>query len=94
LSHAGHPLAVLTRDVHIEAVTLDDLINKTIALARENGYSLQQLRERVRERLLLEAPDHLLVVEQDEGLRDLMREELRLAREVHRRWMHARGTSS
>jgi len=75
----GSRLAVLTRDVQIEAVTLDDLINKTIALARENGYSLQQLRERVRERLLLEPPDHLLVVEQDEGLRDLMREELRLA---------------
>jgi GntR family transcriptional regulator len=75
----GSRLAVLTRDSNAEAVTLDDLINRTITTARENGFSLQELRERVRERLLLEPPDHLLVVEQDEGLRDLMREELRLA---------------
>jgi DNA-binding transcriptional regulator YhcF (GntR family) len=75
----GTRLAVLTRETNTESLTLDDLINRTITIARENGFSLQQLRERVRERLLLEPPDHLLVVEQDEGLRDLMREELRLA---------------
>jgi GntR family transcriptional regulator len=75
----GSRLAVLTRETHSEAVTLDDLINKTITLARESGYSLQQLRDRVRERLLQEPPDHLLVVEQDEGLRELIREELRAA---------------
>jgi DNA-binding transcriptional regulator YhcF (GntR family) len=75
----GSRLAVLTREANPDAVTLDDLINKTIATARESGYSLQQLRERVRERLLLEPPDHLLVVEHDEGLRDLMRDELRAA---------------
>src|SRR5688572_5907574 len=75
----GSRLVVLTRDVGAGAMTLDDLINRTIGTARENGYSLQQLRERVRERLLSEPPDHLLVVEQDEGLRDLIREELRAA---------------
>jgi DNA-binding transcriptional regulator YhcF (GntR family) len=75
----GSRLAVLTREAQPEAATLDDLINRTITTARENGYSLQQLRERVRERLLSEPPDHLLVVEQDGGLRDLMREELRFA---------------
>lgn len=75
----GSRLAVLTRDVNSGSMTLDDLINRTIATARENGYSLQQLRERVRERMLSEPPDHLLVVEQDEGLRDLIREELREA---------------
>jgi DNA-binding transcriptional regulator YhcF (GntR family) len=73
----GARLVVLTRDVNPESMTLDDLINRTIATARENGYSLQQLRERVRERLLAQPPDHLLVVEKDEGLRDLIREELR-----------------
>jgi len=56
--------------------TIDDLINRTIATARENGYSLQQLRERVRQRLLIEPPDHVLVVEEDEGLRQLIAEEL------------------
>src|SRR5262245_61345644 len=72
----GSRLAVLSREAQSDGMTLDDLINRTIIRARENGYSLQQLRERVRERLLSEGPDHILVVEQDEGLRDLIREEL------------------
>jgi DNA-binding transcriptional regulator YhcF (GntR family) len=55
---------------------LDDLINPVIELARERGYSLQALRERVRERLLAQPPDHVLVVEQEEGLRRLLAEEI------------------
>jgi DNA-binding transcriptional regulator YhcF (GntR family) len=75
----GSRLTVLSRTKPHSSATLDDLINQTIARARENGYSLQALRERVRERLLTEPPDHLLVVEQDAELRELIREELRLA---------------
>ena len=56
---------------------LDDLINTLISVAREQGHSLQSLRERVRERLLAEPPDHILVVEADAGLRRLLREEIR-----------------
>jgi len=74
----GSRLTVLSREPSSDAVTLDDLINKTIVVAREKGYSLQELRERVRQRLLTELPDHVLVVEQNAGLRDLMREELRV----------------
>src|SRR5262245_15984808 len=72
----GSRLTVLSRIELTGTATLDDLINQTIARARENGYSLQALRERVRERLLTEPPDHLLVVEQNEELRELIREEL------------------
>lgn len=72
----GSRLTVLSRLQPSRTVTLDDLINQTIARARESGYSLQALRERVRERLLTEPPDHLLVVEQDAELRELIREEL------------------
>lgn len=72
----GSRLTVLSRSSQPDGVTLDDLINRTIATARENGYSLQQLRERVRERLLSQAPDHILVVEQELGLRELMQAEL------------------
>jgi GntR family transcriptional regulator len=61
--------------------SLDDLINTTIRLAQENGYTLQELRERVRERLLAEAPDHILVVERDAGLRKILTGELRTALE-------------
>jgi hypothetical protein len=41
------------------------------------GYTLQALRLRVRERLLAQPPDHVLVVEQEPGLREIMRTEVR-----------------
>jgi GntR family transcriptional regulator len=55
---------------------LDDLINYSIQRARRMGYDLQALRVRVRERLLAEPPDHLLVVEQEPGLREIIRREV------------------
>ncbi len=58
---------------------LDDLISTLIQVAREQGHSLQSLRERVRERLLAEPPDHILVVEVDAGMRRLLKEEIRAA---------------
>ncbi|MFB3921478.1 MAG: GntR family transcriptional regulator [Terriglobia bacterium] len=58
---------------------LDELIAMTIQTARERGYSLQELRERMRERLMDEPPDHILVVEQDAGLQRLLQEEIREA---------------
>ncbi|MBZ5641346.1 MAG: GntR family transcriptional regulator [Acidobacteriia bacterium] len=58
---------------------LDDLINGTIRAARQQGYSLQALRERVRTRLLAEPPDHVLVVEDDAGLRRLLQAEIAAA---------------
>jgi DNA-binding transcriptional regulator YhcF (GntR family) len=58
---------------------VEDLINATIRMARERGYSLQALRERVRTRLLAEPPDHVLVVEEEPGLRRLLQQEIRIA---------------
>ena len=55
---------------------LDDLINAAIQMARLQGFSLQALRKRVRQRLLAEPPDHILLVEQEAGLRRLLEEEL------------------
>jgi hypothetical protein len=59
------------------ASDLDALINQTIILARESGYSLQELRQRVSERLMAEPPDHILVVEEEPGLRSVLNEEIR-----------------
>jgi DNA-binding transcriptional regulator YhcF (GntR family) len=55
---------------------LDDLINQTIRMARERGYDMQALRQRVRERLLLEPPDHVLVAEREAGLVRILTSEL------------------
>ena len=55
---------------------IDDLINETIRRARSLGYSLQALRDRVRERLLAEPADHLLVVEREAGLREIIQREM------------------
>ena len=55
---------------------LDELIDLTIQTARERGYSLQALRERLRHRMLAAPPDHILVVDQEPGLRRLLREEI------------------
>lgn len=41
---------------------LDTVINAAILSARQHGYTLQQLRQRVQERLRVGPPDHLLLV--------------------------------
>ena len=58
---------------------LDDLINATVETARKSGYTLQQLRQRVRERMLAEPPDHILTLSRDEDMRHLYRTELKSA---------------
>lgn len=58
------------------AQDLDAMINAVIRVAREGGHSLQELRDRVRRRLLAHPPDHLLVIENDAGLRQLLQAEI------------------
>jgi DNA-binding transcriptional regulator YhcF (GntR family) len=55
---------------------LDELINESIQRAKRMGYSLQALTECVRNRLLAEPPDHFLVVEEEPGLREVIRLEV------------------
>lgn len=55
---------------------LDELINEAILQAKELGYSLQELRARVRARLMAQPPDHILVVEEEPELRELIRREV------------------
>ncbi|MGA8089602.1 MAG: GntR family transcriptional regulator [Terracidiphilus sp.] len=56
--------------------TLDELINESIDRAKEMGYTLQALRQKVLERLMAQPPDHFLVVEQEPGLREIIRQEV------------------
>jgi DNA-binding transcriptional regulator YhcF (GntR family) len=55
---------------------LDELINETIQRARAMGHSLQALQERVMERVFAAPPDHVLVVEPEPGLREIIRAEI------------------
>jgi DNA-binding transcriptional regulator YhcF (GntR family) len=56
--------------------SLDELIDHTIELALGNGYSLQQLADHLRKRLLEQPPDHLVIVEPDPGIGEIMQDEI------------------
>ena len=59
-----------------EAKDLDEIIDRTVRIARQHGYTIQQLRHRLRARLLAEPPDHILALSIDAGMRALFRMEL------------------
>ncbi|HEX4002589.1 MAG TPA: GntR family transcriptional regulator [Candidatus Acidoferrales bacterium] len=65
---------------------LDELINDTIRRARNMGFSLSALTDRVRERLLAQPPDYVLIVEDEPGLRAVIGCEVR--RELNCRVEH------
>jgi DNA-binding transcriptional regulator YhcF (GntR family) len=56
---------------------LDELIDQSTERAREMGYSIATVRARVAERLALQPPNHVLVVEHELGLRKIIEKELR-----------------
>jgi GntR family transcriptional regulator len=55
---------------------LDRLINAFLTLARVQGHTLADVQARLKHRLSLEPPDHFLVVEPDEGLREILMAEI------------------
>jgi DNA-binding transcriptional regulator YhcF (GntR family) len=54
------------------ALELDQLIAVFLNLARTRGFTLPEIRERVRHWLELQPPDHFLVLEPDEELRHIL----------------------
>jgi DNA-binding transcriptional regulator YhcF (GntR family) len=53
-------------------VELDRLVGAFLALARARGHTLADVQARLKHWLSLEPPDHFLVVEPDEGLREIL----------------------
>ena len=75
--HRGKKMVVRPFDDLVHPVKdLDDLIDDAIRTALERGYTLQELRRRVSERLRIVPPDHVLIVEDEAGMRRLLRQEL------------------
>jgi GntR family transcriptional regulator len=55
---------------------LDRLISAFLTLARGQGHTLADVQSRLKHWLSLEPPDHFLVVEPDEGLREILMAEI------------------
>jgi DNA-binding transcriptional regulator YhcF (GntR family) len=58
---------------------IDQLIETFLHIARERGYSLEEIRERVEHWLERQPPDRFLVIEPNEELRSILAEEIREA---------------
>src|SRR5712691_745234 len=76
--HRGKKMTVRAPDEPLvpRPEDLDDLINAVVRSAQERGYTMQELRKRVLERLLLEPPDHILLVEEERAMQQLLQKEL------------------
>jgi DNA-binding transcriptional regulator YhcF (GntR family) len=58
---------------------LDHLISVFLQAARDRGYSLAEIQTRIERLLELQPPDHFLVIESDEGLREILIAEIKEA---------------
>ncbi len=58
---------------------LDEVINDAMRRARDEGYTLAQLRDRVRRRILGQQAEHILLVDREPAFRDIMSQEIRQA---------------
>lgn len=65
-----------------DGLALDQLISRFFRHLREDGYSLAEIQAGVSRSLLLQRPDHFLVLETDPELRDILVAEIRLATKV------------
>jgi DNA-binding transcriptional regulator YhcF (GntR family) len=57
-------------------IDLDTIIDEAMHRATESGHTLRDLRRRVRERLQMAPPDHVVVIEEEAELRRVFKREL------------------
>ncbi|MDT7687573.1 MAG: GntR family transcriptional regulator [Acidobacteriota bacterium] len=69
----GDDTGVAPLDSRLE---LDRLVSAFLTLARSQGHTLADVQARLKHWLSLEPPDHFLVVEPDEGLREILMAEI------------------
>jgi DNA-binding transcriptional regulator YhcF (GntR family) len=62
---------------------LDEMIAKFFRMARTNGHSLREVQSRLQHWLVLQPPDHFLVIEPDPELRRILLNEIEEATKIH-----------
>ena len=60
-------------------VELDHLIDSMLRVARERGHSLREIQSRIKRWLVTQPPDHFLVIEPDQELRNILIAEIKEA---------------
>jgi GntR family transcriptional regulator len=75
---------VYVRELTSDAATdpkleLDQLISTLLQVARERGHSLGEIQSRIKRWLETQPPDHFLVIEPDEEMRDILIAEIKEA---------------
>ena len=75
---------VYVRELNTDAqadpkIELDQLISTLLRVARERGHSLSEIQTRVKRWLESQPPDHFLVIEPDEEMRDILIAEIQEA---------------
>ena len=72
----GARLTVRSRESAVEAEDFKGKMVELMQYARGQGWSLQQLRSRIEHELAASPADHILLVEAEPGLRELLHQEL------------------
>lgn len=79
---SGIYVRIFKSDLAIESqLDLDGLIIEFLQIARRKGFSLAEIRSRIRHWLRLQSPDHFLVIDPDPEFRSILITELRAALE-------------
>jgi len=77
---SGVYVRTLDQRAHPDAgLELDQLISTFLSTARKRGYSLKEIRDRIKSRLTFQPPDHFLVIEPNIHLRNILIKEIERA---------------
>jgi DNA-binding transcriptional regulator YhcF (GntR family) len=70
---SGYYVRALNKETKIDATTdLDQLISAFLNVARDRGFSLQEIQSRISGWFSLQPPDHIVVIESDAELRKIL----------------------
>jgi GntR family transcriptional regulator len=70
---SGYYVRALNAETKIDATTdLDHLISTFFKVARDRGFSLQEIQSRISRWFSLQSPDHIVVIEPDAELRKIL----------------------